>query len=249
MKHEIEHYIRLGFSDHLTKPISRQHFINKLSLYLNKHSEIDSPLHQGDRLRLIKDYQQDLREQLVNLQQALEQRDLTVISEIAHRIRGSAGSFGFDIISQKFADIEHSALQDDEIAVTYGLPKVLALTTQCIELPGIDIAQGIVRHHNSAKQFLRAIFELVEHSQQTIKDLTAALDNHEINSALESLYQFFPASYDCALVQSESAFKALEDIIKQGKLEPEQYYPQLTIIRVHFLELSEVLQPSLINEI
>ena len=249
MKHEIEHYIRLGFSDHLTKPISRQLFINKLSLYLNKHSEIDSPLHQGDRLRLIKDYQQDLREQLVNLQQALEQRDLTVISEIAHRIRGSAGSFGFDIISQKFADIEHSALQDDEIAVTYGLPKVLALTTQCIELPGIDIAQGIVRHHNSAKQFLRAIFELVEHSQQTIKDLTAALDNHEINSALESLYKFFPASYDCALVQSESAFKALEDIIKQGKLEPEQYYPQLTIIRVHFLELSEVLQPSLINEI
>jgi signal transduction histidine kinase/CheY-like chemotaxis protein len=249
MKHEIEHYMRLGFSDHLAKPISRHHFISKLSLYLNKQGEIDSPLHQGDMLKLIKDYQQDLREQVVNLQQALEKRDLTIISEIAHRIRGSAGSFGFDVIGQKFADIEHSALQDDEIAVTYELPKALALTQQCIELPGVDIAQGIVNHHNSAEQFLSSIFELVEHSQQTLKDLSAAMDNNEINSALVHLYKFFPASYDCALVQSESAFKALEDIIKQGKPEASQYSPKLDIIAAHFAELSEVLQPNLVIEI
>ncbi|MFQ3192588.1 MAG: chemotaxis protein histidine kinase CheA, partial [Paraglaciecola sp.] len=244
-----EHYMRLGFSDHLAKPISRHHFISKLSLYLNKQGEIDNPLHQGDMLRLIKDYQEDLREQVVNMQQALEQRDLTIISEIAHRIRGSAGSFGFDVIGQKFTDIEHCALQDDEIAITYALPKVLALTKQCIDLPGVDIAQGIVKHHNSAKYFLRAIFELVKHSQQTLKDLTAALENNEINSALVHLYKFFPASYDCALIQSEPAFKALEIIIKQGKLEPVEYYTQLEIIRVHLAELNTVLTPSLMNEI
>jgi HPt (histidine-containing phosphotransfer) domain-containing protein len=229
--------------------VSRQHFISKLSLYLNKQGEIDSPLHEGDMLKLIKDYQQDLREQVVNLQRALEQRDLTIISEIAHRIRGSAGSFGFDIIGQKFADIEKCALQDDEIAVTYELPNVMALTKQCIELPGVDIAQGIVRHHNSAKQFLGAIFELVEHSQQTIKDLTAALDNNEINSALVHLYKFFPASYDCALIQSESAFKAIENIIKQGNVEPQKYSPHLDIIRLHLAELREVLQSNLVDEI
>lgn len=249
MKHEIEHYIRLGFSDHLAKPISRQHFINKLSLYLNKQGEIDTPVHQGDMLRLIKDYQKDLREQVVNIQVALEQRDLTVISEIAHRIRGSAGSFGFDLLGQKFADIEHCALQDDEIAVTYELPKVLALTRQCIDLPGVDIAQGIVKHHNSAKQFLKAIFELIKHSQQTLKDLTAALDNNEINSALVHLYKFFPASNDCALIQSKPAFNALEDIIKKGKLEPKEYEPQLDVIRVHFVELNALLKPNLIDEI
>lgn len=249
MKHEIEHYMRLGFSDHLAKPISRHHFISKLSLYLNKQGEIDSPLHQGDMLKLIKDYQQDLRDQVVSLQKALEQRDLTIISEIAHRIRGSAGSFGFDIIGQKFADIEHCALQDDEIAVTYELPKVLELTKLCIDLAGVDIAQGIVKHHNSAEQFLHAIFELVAHSQQTLKDLTAALDNNEINSALVHLYKFFPSSYDCALVQSESAFNDLENLIKQGNPEPEQYAPQLKIIKTHLAELNEVLQPSLIGGI
>ena len=218
-------------------------------MYLTKQGEIDSPLHQGDMLKLIKDYQHDLREQVVTLQQALEQRDLTIISEIAHRIRGSAGSFGFDIIGQKFADIEHCALQDDEISVTYELPKVLALTKHCIELPGVDIAQGIVKHHNSAEQFLRAMFELIGISQQTLKDLTSALDNNEINSALVHLYKFFPASYDCALEQSESAFRALEDIIKQGKPESQQYTPQLDIIRAHFTELNEALQPSLVDEI
>jgi signal transduction histidine kinase/DNA-binding response OmpR family regulator len=248
MKHEIEHYMRLGFSDHLAKPISRQHLINKLSLYLNKQGEIDIPLHQGDMLRLIKDYQEDLREQVVDLQLALEQRDLTVISEIAHRIRGSAGSFGFDIIGQKFADIEHCSLQDDEIAVTYELPKVLALTMQCIELPGVDIAQGIVKHHNSAKQFLKAISELMKHSKQTLKDLTAALDNNEINVALVHLYKFFPASYECALIQSKPAFKALEDIIKKGKFEPKEYEPQLDIIRAHFVELTALLNLNHIDE-
>lgn len=249
MKHEIEHYMRLGFSDHLAKPISRHHFISKLSHYLNKQGDIDNPLQNGDMLKLIEDYRQDLRDQVNSLEKALEQRDLTIISEIAHRIRGSAGSFGFDIIGQKFADIEHCALQDDEIAVTYELPKAIALTKQCIDLPGVDIAQGIVKHHNSAEKFLLAISELVTHSQQTLKDLTAALDNNEINSALVHLYKFFPATYDCALVQSEVAFKALEEMIKQGKLEPEQYSPQLIIIEAHFAELNEVLQPSLIGEI
>jgi signal transduction histidine kinase/CheY-like chemotaxis protein len=245
--HEIDYYLRLGFSDYLAKPIYRVHLISKLCLYLNKQGDIDNPIHNGDMLRLIKDYQQDLRVQVADLQKALAQRDLTIISEIAHNIRGSAGSFGFDIISQKFADIEHCALQDDEIAVTYELPKAIALAKQCIDLPGVDIPQGIIKHHNSVEQFLKILFELIKHSQQTLKDLTAALDNNEINSALIHLCKFFPASYDCALIQSGSAFKALENMIKQGKLEPDQYYSHLDIIRSHIAELNEVIQPNLID--
>jgi signal transduction histidine kinase/CheY-like chemotaxis protein len=249
MKHEIEHYMRLGFSDHLAKPISRHHFISKLSLFLTKQGELDSPLHQEDMLKLIKDYQQDLREQLINLQKALDQQDLTIISEIAHRIRGSAGSFGFDIIGEKFANIEHCALQDDEIAVTYELPKLLALTQYCVELPGIDIAKGIVNHHNSAEQFLTSLFELNNHAEQTLKDLTAALHNNETNSALVHLYKFFPGVSDCALEQSENAFKSLETIIKQGTFDKGQYVEHLQDIQSHFTTLTEALQPDLVEQI
>ncbi|MEP1448415.1 MAG: 7TM diverse intracellular signaling domain-containing protein [Paraglaciecola sp.] len=249
MKHEVDHYMRLGFSDHLAKPISRDNFISKLSLYLNKQGDIDSPLHQGDMLKLIKDYQLDLREQIANLQKALDQGDLTIISEIAHRIRGSAGSFGFDIIGQKFADIEHCALQDDEIAVTYELPKVIALTEQCIDLPGVDIATGIIKHHNSAEKFLLAIFELIEHSQQTLEDLRAALENNEIDDALEHFSKFFPNCYECALVRSEVAFKTLENLLKQGQVEPQQYSTQLEIIAAHLTELRAATQGNLMKEI
>ncbi|WP_299073334.1 response regulator [uncultured Paraglaciecola sp.] len=244
MKHEIEHYLRLGFSNHLAKPISRLHFIDKLSLYLNKQGEIDSPLLQGDMLSLIKDFQQSLDEQVTQLQQALENNDLTIISEISHKIRGSAGAFGFDIITQKYADIEHCALQDDEIAVAYELPKVLALTKQCIDLPGVDIAQGIVKHHNSAEKFLNSIFELLEHSQQTLKDLSNSLHNNETNSALVHLYKFIPTSYNCALIRSEQAFKTLEKIIQSGDLKPDDFTPQLDIIQNHLAELTTVMQPS-----
>jgi signal transduction histidine kinase/CheY-like chemotaxis protein len=249
MKHEIDYYIRLGFSNHLAKPISRQDFINKLPLYLSKQGDIDNPLQKGEMLTLIKDFQIDLHSQVVHIQQALEQRDLTIISEIAHSIKGSAGSFGFDIIGEKFANIEHSALQDDEIAVSYELPKVLALTQLCIELPGVNIAQGIVNHHNSVEQFLTSIFTLVEHSQNTLKNLTIALDNNETNSALVHLYKFFPAIYDCAFIQSEQAFKTLEDLIKLGQTESAQYSTLLDVMHTHLNELRQVLQPSLLNQI
>lgn len=249
MKHEIEQYLRLGFSDHIAKPISRHHFISKLSLYMAKQGEIDSPLHQEDMLKLIKDYQHDMRDQVDKIQKALEQQDLTLISDYAHTIRGSAGSFGFDIIGEKFADIEHCALQDDEISVTYSLPKILALTKLCINLPGVDIAKGIVNHHNSAKQLLTNLYGLTVHSEQTLNDLVDALKNNEINSALVHLYKFFPAVFDCALVQSEEAFKTLENMIKQGKPESRLYSKQLAIIQSHLAELNDVLQPNLVDEL
>lgn len=248
MKHQIENYIRLGFTDYLAKPIERSHFISKLSLFLNKQGDIDNPLYQGDMLLLIKDYQQNLRKQVVNLQQALEKHVMNIIGEISHGIRGSAASFGFNFIGQKFASIECSTLRNDEAVVSHKLPKLLALTKQCIDLPGIDIPQAIVKHHNCVEQFLRSVFELVKDSHQTIQKLTTALDNNEVNNALVHLYKFFPACTDCALIRSEPAFKTLEYIIKQGKPERHQYSPQLDIIRNHLAELNEVLQPSLLDE-
>lgn len=249
MKHEVEHYMRLGFSDHLAKPIARHHFVSKLSMYLAKQGEIDGPLHQEDMLKLIKDYQHDLREQVVNVQKALDDRDMTLISELAHRIRGSAGSFGFDIIGEKFANIEHFALQDDEIAVAYELPKVLALTRLCIELPGVDIAHAIVSHHNSAEQFLKNLYAMLEHAEQTILDLTSTLENNEINSALVHLYKFFPATFDCGLVDSEVAFKSLEELVKQGQADQQQYAPLLETIKQHMLNLKQAMQPSVMSEV
>jgi DNA-directed RNA polymerase subunit F len=75
------------------------------------------------------------------------------------------------------------------------------------------------------------------------------LDNNETNSALVHLYKFFPAIYDCAFIQSEQAFKTLEDLIKLGQTESAQYSTLLDVMHTHLNELRQVLQPSLLNQI
>lgn len=249
IKYEIEHYKRLGFSDHLSKPIQRQQFINTLSLYLTKLGKLDGPLLQDDMLPLIRDYQQDLKSQIAKVQQALEQRDLSLIAEYAHKIRGSAGTFGFDIVGEKFANIEHCALQDDEIAVTYELPKVLALATQCIDLPGVDIPRGITNHHNSVEQLLTSLYWLTEDTEQTIDSLNKTIFNRDYTNAQTHLNKLVAKANVCALVYSEQAFKTLRTLLSERSEEQDDYSKQLGIIQSHIDNLRDVLQPKLIDQI
>ncbi|MGJ8682466.1 7TM diverse intracellular signaling domain-containing protein [Paraglaciecola sp.] len=248
MKHEVEHYMRLGFSDHLAKPISRQIFITVLSKYLDKQGDVDNPINPNDMHQLVKDYQQDLAIQVEKAEKALEQRDLFLISEISHRIKGSASTFGFDIVGDKFADIEHSALQDDEIAVTYELPKALNLTRLCLELPGVDIAKGIINHNNSVSRLLKSIYGLFEHSEQSFNDLKEALDNSETNSALIHLYKFLPTVSDCGMEDLEQTFTALETLIQSGEVQKNTYQVHLKIIEEHLSVLTKAIQPILVDE-
>lgn len=249
MKHEIEHYKRLGFSDHLAKPIARDIFISKLSLYLTKQGEVDAPLQQEDMSVLIRDYQQELIKQISKVQQALEQRDLTLIADYAHRIKGSAGTFGFGIVGDKFANIEHCALQDDEIAVTYELPKVLILAKQCTELPGVDITKGIGNHHNSVEQLLVALYGLIENSEQDFTLLTQAINSRDFDNAKVYLDSLIPTVISCGLVRSESAFRVLQSMLNESSEQQQDYTKQLNIIQAHLTELSIALQPNLLEQI
>lgn len=249
MKHEIEHYMRLGFSAHLAKPISRKHFISTLGEYLTKQDDSDNPILAEEMQKLIDDYRVDLIEQISKAKQALEERDMPLISDIAHRIKGSAGAFGFDILSSKFADIEHSAMQDDEIAVSYELPKILSLSNICADLPGVNISLAIINNNNSAEQFLKNIHAYVYTSSQPLKDLKAALINNEVNSALVYLYKLLPTAIDCALTQSLSALKSLESLIQAGQWQVEDYNYLLAAIEQHIKTLSQVIPKELIHDI
>lgn len=248
MKHEIEEYMTLGFSEHLAKPIDRQHFISKLSMFLTMQGESEQILSKEDMLNLVSEYQFNLREQLVKIDNALKQRDLAVISEIAHNISGSAGSFGFGLIGNKFANIEKSALQDDEIAIAFELPKIIALARQCIDLPCVNIPQGIVNHKNNVELFLKAIYEFAEDSEQIFMQLQDALVNSETNSALIHLYRLLPSTQECALTEAESALKSMENLITSGHTNLNEFQPYLNLIETQLTQLNKVLEPNLMNE-
>jgi signal transduction histidine kinase/CheY-like chemotaxis protein len=240
MKHEIEHYLRIGFSDHLAKPISRHHFINKLSLYLVPEGEIDNPLNKSDMLMLIQDYQKDLKKQLIKIEADWEQRNIQSLAELSHRIKGSAGSFGFEIIGNKFGVIEQYALQDDELAIANELPRVLSFAHSLLGLPGIDISRAMVNHSNSAELFLQRLAGLLKHGLHTFQNLQDALDNGELNSALVHLYTYYPDVINCALIESIESFYDLEDMIKGGNMETQHYQPLLNNIQNHLKKLDQV---------
>jgi signal transduction histidine kinase/CheY-like chemotaxis protein len=239
MKNEIEHYLRIGFSDHLAKPISRHHFISKLSQYLAPEGEFDNPLNKNDMRVLINDYQKDLKEQLTKIEAAWEKKNIASLAELCHRIKGSAGSFGFEVVGNRFAEIEQHALQDDELAIASELPDVISFVRTLLELPGIDISQAMVNHSNSAELFLQRLADLLKHGLQTFKNLQDALDNGESNSALAHLYMYYPDVRNCALIESIESFDKLEDMIKSGEVGAQSYQPLLNNIQNHLTKLRE----------
>jgi CheY-like chemotaxis protein len=249
MKHEIEQYKRLGFSDHVAKPISRATFINVLSQFLNDEGEIDSPISNDDMLGLIEDYRIDLTNQWVKLDGALASSDLQTISQLAHRIRGSASAFGYQLLGNRFADIEHSAMQDDEIAVNYELPILLELAKLCTELPGVNVAAGIVNHQANVETLLRSIHGYLYQCDTIIQDLKLALASHQVNSALVNLYKLLPIAKSCGLEQSLSAYQDLEKLIKQGEWTADQYSYLMTAIEQHIRNLTHCITPNFLEQL
>ncbi|BBN81744.1 hypothetical protein PA25_17290 [Pseudoalteromonas sp. A25] len=93
MQHEIERYLKLGFTDHLSKPIDRVEFSKKISHYLNiaVTQEIDIPNAEFEQLK--NKYIAGLYEQKVQIQNQMKYHDLDGLSKSIHAIKGTAGMF------------------------------------------------------------------------------------------------------------------------------------------------------------
>ena len=114
MRHEIERYMKLGFTDHLSKPIDRAQFNQKVSHYLNiaVDDELDLPDEEFEALK--QQYISGLYEQKVQLQNQIKYQDLDGLSKSIHAIKGTAGMFDCEEIHQLSADID-VCLKTDEI--------------------------------------------------------------------------------------------------------------------------------------
>lgn len=98
MKHEIEHYLEIGFDDYLAKPIKRSHFINTISSYLGKPAPADSDMLAGvsdseEFVQLKAAYIASLRLEVAQLLDYARQHDHRKVARMSHIIKGSAGNF------------------------------------------------------------------------------------------------------------------------------------------------------------
>ncbi|MBD1582760.1 ATP-binding protein [Pseudoalteromonas sp. S16_S37] len=133
MQHEIDRYLKLGFTDHLAKPIDRAEFSKKISHYLNISivDEIDIPNEEFDLLK--NKYISGLYEQKVQIQNQMKYHDLEGLGKSIHAIKGTAGMFEcFEIqnIASKVDTMLKEHCSEDEL--TPHIKELVAVMEQTI---------------------------------------------------------------------------------------------------------------------
>jgi CheY-like chemotaxis protein len=129
VKEELQECLTAGFTAHVTKPIKKHQLIKTL----RQHGEVTSPLPpqasnaatpvqvsipQAIR-SLVPQYLQDQRGVAASILIALEQHDYQTIQDLAHKMRGSGGSFGFDTLSTIGQSLEEAAQNKSQEAIRH----------------------------------------------------------------------------------------------------------------------------------
>ncbi|MCU4675828.1 ATP-binding protein [Catenovulum sp. 2E275] len=120
MKKDIDSYLQRGFNGHLSKPIERHSFIQVLSQFLAiaQESEEDEDeflfsIDSAEFSKMVAEYKDGLPEQIEILESAQQKNDWKQVLQIAHNIKGSAGNFGFNKLTEVAGLLEHSIRQNN----------------------------------------------------------------------------------------------------------------------------------------
>ena len=116
MSHEVEHYLSIGFENHLSKPIERSVFIPMITKYYDKSIEIE---HLNDRYNkvdmsdLVTQFKSNLvleREDIILL---FNSNNIDELVKLSHRIAGAAQMFGFAHLSAAAIQLEIAAKKEN----------------------------------------------------------------------------------------------------------------------------------------
>ncbi|EWH09251.1 multi-sensor hybrid histidine kinase [Catenovulum agarivorans DS-2] len=109
LKQEVDGYLTTGFNDHLAKPVDVEVFQKLLSKYLSDLADEDEPLFDlasEEFQKLVADYKSSLDCELEMVKHARQADNWSLLTKVAHRIKGSAGNFGFSQLTDAAAELE-----------------------------------------------------------------------------------------------------------------------------------------------
>ncbi|WP_440903129.1 ATP-binding protein [Catenovulum sp. SX2] len=109
LKQEVDGYLTTGFNDHLAKPVEAEAFYALLAKYLTDLVDDDEPLFDlasEEFQKLIADYKSSLDCELEMVKHARQADNWSLLTKVAHRIKGSAGNFGFSQLTDAAAALE-----------------------------------------------------------------------------------------------------------------------------------------------
>lgn len=128
MKNDVDAYLEAGCDKALAKPIDKMQLEQTLQQYLALERDGQQnweELFQGERFKQISDnYKSKLPNLLKQIASLNEQQDLNELLALAHSIKGSAGCFGFNHISDAAAELELCIREHNEEALDYHVLKL-----------------------------------------------------------------------------------------------------------------------------
>ena len=112
MSHEIDHYLSLGFSDYLAKPIDKESFYTVLAKYLSSANEDSSTesIHV-DMSDLVASFKQSLITESELIEQHFKVGDYKSLQKDSHRVLGAAQMFEFKEIALVAKALDDELLQ------------------------------------------------------------------------------------------------------------------------------------------
>ena len=219
MEHEIKEYLDKGFSDHLGKPLIRELFIQKLAHYLPFKSSATNPLTRTDMLEMSRDYFEDLKRRLIHFEKASARSDYERMQDIAHAIKGSAGSFGFQPFSELFEKIELALKANEYHKVSELLSELQTLSYWTIKSELIDIPLAIANSNNSLDDYLVAVKAFLPNGYNTLKRLGQSIAQRDKNNALVHLIKFKSECHHLALAKFEQQCQKIIESIRSHEWE------------------------------
>lgn len=137
MKEDVQKYLQIGCDGFLGKPIDKAGFYSVLREYLGgTGAEAGVDEEDADYDALLKRFVSDLPRRMEELKTAVENEQWADVSDFAHQLRGSGGSYGFASITAAAAQLE---LQVKQSQFEQAADGVLALE---------EVVKSVIREHD-----------------------------------------------------------------------------------------------------
>ena len=114
MAHQREEYMKEGFTDYISKPFSRESFLQTIAKHMMniEDDEFSEERQLEEEIKAIgQAFLASVPDHLKNATDYLENHDWAQLAEVSHTVKGASLTFGYNTIGYLVTDIEKLALQ------------------------------------------------------------------------------------------------------------------------------------------
>ena len=113
MKEDLQRHLEIGCTGTIAKPIDRKEFVAIIHSALSKVKEMDYAILSEEKLEQLKqDYVSQLADQSTLVSRHLKDMNILGLRAELHKIKGSAGSYGFMVLTNLAEEIEQFCLSN-----------------------------------------------------------------------------------------------------------------------------------------